>query len=89
MSNFIEDLFYGNIEPQESKTHITKLLKAKLNKMTEKEERLRNELSEDTLKIFNEYVDMSNEFSCLSCLDSFISGFRIGSKFTYDTFVDN
>ncbi len=35
------------------------------------------------------YVSQSNEFLCTSNADSFIVGFRLGAKFTYDTFVNN
>ena len=87
MLNLIEDLYYGNIEAQALQTHITPKLKQKLKALSEKEEYLRNTLSDESLKAFKEYTDMYNEFSCLSCLDSFIGGFKCGAKLIYDTFV--
>ena len=38
MSNFIEELYYGNIEPQELSTELSGKLKKKLSKLSEKEE---------------------------------------------------
>ena len=88
MENYIENLYYGNIEAQESKTHITPKLKIKLNELTQKEEKLSAALTDEARKLFADYVDAYNEFSCLSCADSFITGFRLGARFAYDTFAD-
>ena len=38
MSNIIEELFYGNLEPQELTTEITPRFKKKLNELVKKEE---------------------------------------------------
>ena len=88
MNNIIEDMYYGNIEMQESRTHITPKLRAKLSELSKKEEELSRILTDESKKLFTEYTDAYNEFSCLSCADSFISGFKFGAKFAYDTFVD-
>ena len=47
MSNIIEELFYGNLEPQELTTEITPKLKKKLNELVKKEEELSSKLSEE------------------------------------------
>ena len=87
-SNIIEELFYGNILPQESKSNVTAKLKDKLRKMSETEDKLRGMLSDEILQLFEEYVDKSNEFSCISSANSYVTGFRHGSRFTYDAFID-
>ncbi len=87
MSNIIEELFYGNLEPQELTTEITPKLKKKLNELVKKEEELTSKLSEEEKKLFSNYVSAYNEFSSISISDSFISGFRFGARFAYDTFV--
>ena len=87
-ANIIEELFYGNILPQESKSNVTAKLKDKLRKMSETEDKLRGVLSDETLQLFEEYVDKSNEFSCISSANSYVTGFRHGSRFTYDAFID-
>ena len=88
MTNFIENLYYGNIEPMEIQTNITPELKAKLKVLSEKEEKFRKGLSEENLKLFDELAQFSAGFNSLSCLDSFISGFKIGGKMIYNTFID-
>lgn len=87
MSNFIEEFYYGNIEPQELTTEITPKLKKKLNVLVKKEEELSDTLHEKEKELFASYVSAYNEFSSISISDGFISGFRLGARFTYDTFI--
>ena len=88
MLNFLENFHYGNIEPQELQTNITPELKEKLRILSEREEEFRKGLSEENLKLFNEYTQLSAGFNSLSCLDSFISGFKMGGRIIHDTFID-
>ena len=89
MSNIIEDFYYGNIEPQELNSELTPKLKKILSNLAEKEEQLSARLNGDDKELFQNYVSTYVEFSTISNSDSFISGFRLGAKFTYDTFVKN
>lgn len=87
MSNFIEELYYGNIEPQELSAELSAKLKKKLSKLAEKEEQLTAKLNGEEKELFLNYVSAYTEFSSLLNEDSFISGFRLGARFTYDTFI--
>ena len=87
MPNIIEDFYYGNIEPQELSSELSIELNKKLNSLTEKEEELTAKLTDRDKELFIDYVNTYNEFLSLSNSDSFIADFRLGSKFTYDTFV--
>ena len=87
MSNIIEDFYYRNIEPQALSSELSVHLNNKLNTLTEKEEQLTSKLTDEDKELFIDYVNTYNEFLSLSNSDSFISGFRLGAKFTYDTFV--
>ena len=89
MSNIIEELFYGNLEPQELTTELTPRLKKKLSELAKKEEELTSKLSQEEKELFSNYVSAYNEFSSMSICDGFVSGFRFGARFTYDTFVAN
>ena len=89
MSNIIEELFYGNLEPQELTTEITPRLKKKLSGLVKKEEELTSKLSEAEKELFSNYTCAYNEFSSIGNSDSFITGFRLGARFAYDTFVEN
>ena len=87
MSGFIEDLYYGNIEAQELSPELGGTLKKKLNTLAKSEEELREKLSAEEKKLFEKYTNSCNEFLSMCTADSFISGFRLGAKFTHDVFV--
>ena len=87
MSSILEDFYYGNIEPQTLSTEITPKLKKKLSALVRKEEELTEMLPEKEKELFVNYVLAYNEFSSIGNSDSFISGFRLGARFTYDTFI--
>ena len=89
MSGFIEEFYYGNIEPQACSSNLNKELKKMLNALTEKEELLISTLNGEEKDLFSEYVNAYNEFLAFSIADGFISGFRLGARFTYDTFVES
>ncbi len=88
MSSTIEDFYYGNIEPQELNSEITSKLKKKLSILAEKEEQLTVRLIGEEKELFLSYVRDYIEFSTMGNADSFISGFRLGGRFTYETFVE-
>ena len=89
MSGFIEEFYYGNIEPQACNTELNKELKKLLSALAEKEELLTATLNGEEKDLFSEYVNVYNEFLAFSIADGFISGFRLGARFTYDTFVED
>lgn len=87
MSGFIEDLYYGNIEAQELSLELGGTLKKKLKTLAKSEEELTEKLSAEEKKLFEKYSNSCNEFMSICTADSFISGFRLGAKFTHDVFV--
>ena len=89
MANIIEDFYYGNIEPQELNSELTHKLKKKLSSLADKEEQLTSQLNGKEKELFLAYVRAYTEFSSISNADSFITGFRLGARFTYDTFFRN
>ncbi len=89
MSKFIEDFYYGNIEPQESSSELKAELKRKLSILTQTEEQLTSKLTDEEKKLFVKYASQSSDFLCVSNADSFIAGFRLGAKFTYNTFASD
>lgn len=88
MSSIIEEFYYGNIEPQALSSEITPKLQKKLSSLVKKEEELTEMLPEKEKELFANYVLAYNEFSSIGNSDSFISGFRLGARFTYDTFIN-
>ena len=87
MSSFIEEVFYGNIDPQEKSIRKNKRVRRELKLLSENEDYLLKELAGEPQKRFLEYVDAWGIVNGESTLDSFITGFRLGARFAYDTFV--
>ena len=89
MSDFIEEFYYGNIEPQECTTNLTAKVKKSLSELAGKEEQLTSLLADKDKELFTDYVATYIKFSSLCNADSFTAGFRLGARFTYDTFIEN
>ena len=89
MSDFIEEFYYGNIEPQECTTNLTAKVKKSLSELAGKEEQLTALLADKDKELFTDYVATYIKFSSFCNADSFIVGFRLGARFTCDTFIDN
>ena len=56
MSGFIEDFYYGNIEPQECCSELKSELKKKLSVLAEKEETLTSKLNDEEKVLFVSYT---------------------------------
>lgn len=89
MSGFIEDIYYGNIEPQECTTNLTSKVKKSLSELAGKEEQLTSLLTDKEKELFLDYTSTYNKFSSICNADSFTVGFRLGARFTYDTFIES
>ena len=84
---FIEDLYYRNIDAQAYNPEFGAELKKKLNDLTELEKQISDKLTGDEKALFLKYTDKYIEFTSRTLTDSFVSGFRLGAKFTYETFI--
>ena len=87
MSSFIEEFYYGNLDPQARSTKQNKKVQKQMNVLALNEEFLTETLSGESKQRFLEFVDAYAIVNGESTLDSFIMGFRLGANFTYDTFV--
>ena len=84
--NFIEQLFYGNIAPQEQSISKNRELKKVWDELVACEEELSLKLNPEEKALFNKYIDCYAKVSLLNEKDAFVNGFRIGAKLTLDTF---
>ena len=87
MANFIEEFFYGNIEPQARSTKQSKAVQKQMELLMTNEDLLTAALTDENKKMFLDYVNAWGVVNGESTLDGFIMGFRLGAKFTYDTFI--
>ena len=89
MVNFIEELFYHNIDPQARMVRNGSNLQKQLGLLSDYEEQLTSTLKDDERKLFVAFANAVSEVQDESQLDSFIVGFRLGARFVFDTFVDD
>ena len=89
MGRFIEEFYYGNIDPQARSTKQNKTMQKQMEVLMKTEELLTSALKDDQKKWF---LDFSNAWSIVngeSTFDSFIMGFRLGANFAYDAFISS
>ena len=87
MDNFIEEFYYGNLDPQARSTKENKAVQKQMEVLMLNEDFLTEALTGENKKRFLEFVNAWGVVNGESNLDSFIMGFRLGANFTYDTFV--
>ena len=85
--NFIEEFYYGNINPQARSSDQNPKVQMDMQTLSESEDFLTDKLSGEEKKRFLQYVDAWATVNGESNLDSFIAGFRLGARFAFDTFV--
>ena len=87
MTNFIEEFYYGYIDPQARCSEQNKKVRRDMQILTDNEDFLTDKLTGEEKKRFLQYVDAWAAVNGESTLDSFITGFRLGAQFVFDTFV--
>lgn len=87
MARFIEEFYYGNIEPQARSTKQNKTVQKQTEILMKNEELLTNALTDELKKWFLDYTNAWSIVNGESTLDSFITGFQLGANFTYEAFV--
>lgn len=87
MGKFIEEFYYGNIDPQVRSTKQNKTVQKQMDVLMLNEEFLTESLSGENKKKFLDFVNAWGVVYGESNLDSFIMGFRLGANFTYYTFL--
>ena len=87
MGKFIEEFYYGNLDPQARSTKENKAVQKQMEILMLNEDFLTENLSGENKKTFLDFCNAWGVVNGESNLDSFIMGFRLGANFTYDTFV--
>ena len=85
MENFIEQFYYGNIDPQARSTRANKAMSTEMQTLSDTEKFLTEKLTDENKSKFLDYVNAWSVVNGESNLDSFIMGFRLGARFTVDT----
>jgi len=89
MKSFIEELYYGNIDPQNSGFEDDAGVQRELQTIGECEDWLTEHLTGEEKKRFLDSADAWSAYNGNATLDSFITGFRLGARFVMDTFLSD
>jgi len=87
MRSFIEELYYGNSDPQNSGFEDDENVQRELQTISENEDWLTEHLTGEEKKRFLDFADAWSAFNGDAALDGFITGFRLGARFVLDAFV--
>ena len=87
--NIIEELYYGNIDPQERGYHPKCPVKKASDTLNDLEEKLSGQLAGENKELFLRFCNAYAEFMGESELDTFITGFRLGARFMMDMFLSD
>ena len=84
--NILEELWYGNIQPMEV-SHIENNAQYKeaLQLVNRNYDRLQEELTEKQKELLIRYAESRNEFSNITELDAFETGFKLGAGLVIET----
>ena len=87
--NIIEELYYGNIDPQDRGYHPKSPVKKVSDSLNDLEEKLTEQLAGENKALFLRFCNAYAEFMGESELDTFITGFRFVARFMMDTFLSD
>ena len=83
--SFLDELYYGNINPNENRNRKKLPYENALKTFSDIESKLTKELNGENLKLFNELVNASDEVRATSCVENLIIGFRLGDMMMCDS----
>jgi hypothetical protein len=82
--NILEELYYGNIVPNEKCAKFDDEVKELLKLLNRNEEKLTATLTELQKETFEKYKDCNREISEISEREIFLNGFRLGARIIID-----
>ena len=85
--NILENLYYGNITPCEQFIRHGSRIQKTMQKRDDVESTLNCLFADEQKSLFEQYLMLSGEILDACCLNSFITGFRLGSGIIYEAFV--
>ncbi len=87
--NIIEDLYYGNIDPQDRSYRPKSPVKKASDSLNDLEEKLTEQLTGENKALFLRFCDAYAEFMGESELETFTTGFHLGARFMLDAFLSD
>ena len=80
MRRTLEDLYFGNITPNEQKMTPDSELKKAVDRVVRYENQLAERLNEDEQAILTKLIRSQHEINSITALENFILGFRLGAR---------
>ena len=87
MPNILEDLYYGNLSPCQRTVRPGSRVQKLAQKQSDRESKLNESFAEEQRMNFEQYLSVCADLLDANSLDSFITGFRLGARFTHEIFV--
>lgn len=84
--NFIEELYYGNINPNEKRFENNTQFTKALERFCKNESKLTEALTGENLKLFIDMVNAADEITACTSVDNFKIGFILGVRMMIDCF---
>lgn len=83
--NILEELYYGNIFPNEKCAKLNSEVTEQLKLLNRNEEKLTETFSEEQKITFEKYKDCNREIYEICERQSFITGFKLGAKIVIES----
>ena len=80
MRKTLEDLYFGNLTPNEQQMMPSSELKKAVERVVSCESQLIGQLGEDEQTILTKLIRSQHEINSITALENFILGFRLGAK---------
>ena len=89
MRKTLEDLYYGNITPNEQQMTPGSELKRAVDRVTNYEKQLMKQLGETEQEILTKLIQSQHEIDSITALENFILGFRLGVRIIAECMDEN
>ena len=89
MRKTVEDLYYGNITPNEQQMIPGSELKRAMDRVTKYENQLMERLEETEQDILTKLIRSQHEIDSITALENFVLGFRLGVRLMAECMDDN
>ncbi|WP_300414587.1 DUF6809 family protein [uncultured Oscillibacter sp.] len=89
MRKTLEDLYYGNITPNEQQMTPGSELKRAMDRVTKYENQLMERLKETEQDVLTKLIRSQHEIDSITALENFILGFRLGVRLIAECMDEN
>ena len=89
MRNTLEDLYYGNITPNEQQMVSGSELKKAVDRVAHCESQLMEQLDENGQTVLTKLIRSQHEIESITALENFILGFRLETRLMAESMDEN